>query len=644
MLCGCIIAMRLLPRLGKQTILWLGCCIGLTMAMWFPALFAFFLRFSLAAQCAGMVLCVILAVLSCAPAGRTRHVLNPKDQTDGEEDPPILMTLLLVLPFAALSAYLQATHTLQPLEDGLYVGQSTYGDLCLHLGIATGLRDAPFPPEYTLLPGTPLGYPFLMDALSSGMMLLGCSLRMSFVLPGTVFMFLVFWGFVIVCYNITKSPMATATAFLLTFLNGGLGFLYTLDFLPASKASSLQEALYGFYRTPTNQPDLNLRWSNIICDLMIPQRTILAGWMMFFPCLWLLLHGLRTKEKKAFVMLGILAGSMPMVHTHTFLALGLASAGVMGAELLREKESRGIVLRNFLFYGSIAVAIALPQLLTWTFPQTVSGGSLRLHFNWVNRDALGFRDGYFWFWIKNMGLVYILLLPAALNAPKHLKPLTFGALCIYAVAECVLFQPNDYDNNKLFYIAFFIMTPFVGLFLAQLHSRLSGIRGRWLLLAVFFAVSLISGSITVAREAISSYQLFSLNDVQAARFADESTPSDAIFLTGTQHNNPVAALAGRRIVCGTSLYLYFHGIDTSAQRAAVSAMYEDPAGSLDLFERYGVDYIMISDCERTEFSVDLQTMRSLFPIVWQEDNTTIFAVSERAGNSPAKTGAGDRAG
>ena len=51
----------------------------------------------------------------------------------------------------------------------------------------------------------------------------------------------------------------------------------------------IRDILTGYYKTPTNQPDPNnLRWSNVICDLMVPQRTILGGWCTAIPCFYLL--------------------------------------------------------------------------------------------------------------------------------------------------------------------------------------------------------------------------------------------------------------------------------------------------------------------------------------------------------------------
>ena len=81
---------------------------------------------------------------------------------------------MLRQPLTDLSGYLQHTHMLMPASDGSYwCGQSTYGDLCMHLSFITSMRDMPFPPTYNLLSGTSLNYPYLADSLSTTMMLLG---------------------------------------------------------------------------------------------------------------------------------------------------------------------------------------------------------------------------------------------------------------------------------------------------------------------------------------------------------------------------------------------------------------------------------------------------------------------------------------
>ena len=620
LLCGIALMDALLPSRQRLIRLWMGLSCGLVEMMWLPALFAFLLRFTLAAQLLGLLASALGAALAQFLARE-----KPRDRT--WTDMPAWLVLSLVVPLAILSGYLQYTHTLRSAGGALYVGQSTYGDLCLHLGIATSLRNAAFPPTYSLLPGALLGYPFLGDSMVTSMLLCGGGLAASFALTGTLMMALVYLGFVLLCWELTRSRAATAVAFALMFLNGGLGFIYALKDI-GHGAAAFKEIFTGFYKTPTNQPALNLRWVNVICDMMIPQRTLLAGWTALVPALWLLVAAARDRRTRLFTVLGVWAGAMPMIHTHSFLALGLISVGAVvyctwrayraaDGALSLSRERPGPTFLRFALYGAIALALALPQLLTWSVPQTVKGGALKLRFNWVNNQNGHLIDGYFWFWIKNVGLIWLLMIPAALCgrlSPKLSgeqrtrqalsRMLGLGALCVYVVAELVQFQPNEYDNNKLFYVAYMAMMPAMGWCLVLVWNRLKGVRGRALLAAAFLLASTLSGALTIGREVVSEYQLFSASEVAAAEFADRETAPEAVFLTGTQHKNPVAALAGRSIICGTPSYLYFHGIDYSEQYLAVARMLENPAGSAELFERYGVAYAYISSYERADFDVD----------------------------------------
>ncbi len=617
---GMLSARRLFARESRLTRVWLGLSLGLIMMMWFPALFAFFIDFTVMAQWLGLALAFVCA----AAAWR----FMPREESDLQMDVPWKLLVALVVPLFILSVYMQYTHTLRPVDGALHVGQSTYGDLCLHLGIATGLRNASFPPTYTLIQGVELGYPFLSDALAASMLLFGSSLQTAFVVSGSFMMLLVYAGFVIFAWELTHRPLAVALAFLLLFLNGGLGFIYVFDRV-IQDSSMLQAVFEGYYHTPTNMPDLNLRWVNVICDLFIPQRTLLAGWAAVISALYLLTRAMRTRRRKTFIVLGVWAGAMPMIHTHSFLALGIISVGAMISHLIRtQREDGADALLNFLVYGAIAAALALPQLLKWTFPQTAEGGSLRFLFNWVNNNGNhALKDNYLWFWIKNVGLVYLLVIPAALNMGKTARALALGALLVYGAAEFFQFQPNPYDNNKLFVVAFLTVIPMVGAFLAMIWDRLKGLRCRVYFLVLFMLVSTISGAMSIGREVISDYQLFSADEAAAGVFADQETARTAVFLTGQQHNDPITALAGRQIVCGTGSYLYFHGISYARQAQDVRRMYEDPAENEALFEQYGVDYVYLSSYERGDYTVDTLYFETHGTLVFQSGNVIIYKLT-----------------
>ena len=617
---GVDIARRLAAKRGPIVRIWLGLCLGLVMLMWFPALFAFAMDFSVPAQWCGLGLAFLCGVAAWFFT-RKKEVPAPACS-----EIPWKMLLILVIPMFILGAFLQSTHTIQDVNGAMHVGQSTYGDLCLHLGIATGQRNASFPPMYTIIQGVDLGYPFLADTMVTSLMLMGSTLRTAYVFTGSLMMLLVFAGYAIFAWELTHSRMAVVLSYIFMFINGGLGFIYVLDGV-TSDSTMLREVFTGFYRTPTNMPEYNLRWVNVICDMMVPQRTLLTGWTVLMPALFMLICAVNAMSLPHFIALGVWAGTMPMIHTHSFLGLGLISAGMMIYSLIKAPaENRRNVLINFLVYGIITVVLAAPQLLKWTFPQTAGGGSLAVRFNWVNNDGYGnFIDGYFWFWIKNVGVVYLLMIPAALTMHKTGKALALGALCIYIIAEIFQFQPNPYDNNKLFYVAYIAVTPMVGMYVAKLYERLRGMRIRVGLVAVIVILATISGLMSIGREVVSDYQLFSADEAAAGMFADENTPEDTVILTGTHHNNPISALSGRQIVCGPGNYLYFHGIDYSQEQYDVGAMYEDPAGNAHLFEQYGVEYVYISSWELGSHAVDTDWFESNCEIVFNSGNVTIYA-------------------
>ena len=626
LLSGCALVWALAPRRGLCTRLWLGLSAGMAMLMWFPSLYAFALDFTLTAQWLGALTALLTGcgalLLSLR---RSKDILTPPSQD--EATPPLIPALICVVPLLLIMAYMQYTHTIRPVDGALYTGQSTYGDLNLHLGIATGLVNAAYPPEYTILPGTPLGYPFLMDAASASLYMTGLPLRWAFIIPGVIMTGLVMWGFFTLSWELTHSLRATVLAFFLLFLNGGLGFGYVID-QAIKDPTAWREVFTGFYKAPANMVDHNIRWVNVMVDMLLPQRTILSGWMMVLPALWLLMRAVREKKLRLFVMLGIWAGAMPMIHTHSFLALGLISVGVMIVTIIRADNTadRTGSLGRFIAYGLIAVALAAPQLLKWTFPQTVGGGSLRFRFNWVNNQNGRLIDEYFWFWIKNVGLVYIVMVPAALYADRRGKALALGALMVYVVAELILFQPNDYDNNKLFYVAFIAMLPLAANYLVAFYDRLKGLPGRRLIAGLFLIVSFFSGALSIVRECVSEYQLYGRGETAAAAWLNENAPEHAVVLTGTQHNNAPASLAGMRLVCGTPTFLYYHGVDYSQQMADARAMFAEPAEHIDLYKAYDVQYVYISSYETSQMEVDEEAIMGMWPLAFSMDGVRIYKV------------------
>lgn len=613
----------LMPKKSPLVRAWLGVSLGVLMEMSFPAYCAYLFDFTAAAHIAAAAAALLLTAVCYAV--REKAPLCGMSEADRRQ---LAVMAAVCIPLTALSAYLQYTHDIMPASDGsLWCGQATYGDLCMHLSFITSLEGMHFPPSYNLLAGTSLAYPYLTDALSTTFYMLGMPLNLALVVPGTLLMALTYAGYMMLAQQILGGRhKAAAAAALLFFFNGGLGFLYDFDLAFADNFARVREIFTGYYKTPANQPDLNLRFSNVIADLMLPQRALLGGWAMGVPALYLLISSTRERSYKQTVLLALWAAVLPLVHTHTFLALGLFSGGYILGRLIERKEERRETLLRAGLYLAIVLALALPQVLGNAVKQTLEGGSLRFQFNWVNNSGgRGLKDGYFWFWVKNAGLPFILVICACLCARKRgYLDIVLGMTAIYVVAETILFQPNEYDNNKLFYIWFMFAMILAADYGSMMMQRLAGLPGRALLCGLFLWASLFSGALSLAREAVSGYQLFSANAVAAGGWIRENTDHDDVFLTGQQHINPVCSLAGRQIICGSDLYVFFHGLNYSRQSADCQRFYEVPAENADVLEAYGVHYIYVSDYERAEFDVDVDALDERYELVYENDDVRIY--------------------
>lgn len=622
---GCVIIRLLLPGKSPLVRVWLGLALGVLLMMQLPALFAYALRFSLAAHMAATV-CLLVLVGLCWPLRDRQTPVRAMTKADRRQ---LAVMAAVGIPLTVLSAYLQHTHMIMPAADGSYwCGQSTYGDLCMHLAFTTSIPDMAFPPTYNLLYNTPLAYPYLADSLSSTFLLLGMDLHHAVTVPGTLMMALTYAGYMLLAMEILGGRhKAVAVCALLFFFNGGLGFLYDFDLAGQDGFARVKEIFTGYYKTPANQPDLNLRWSNVIADLLIPQRALLGGWAMGIPALYLVVSSVRERSLRQTILLALWASALPLVHTHTFLALGLFSGGfILGRLFMQPKEIKPILLRAGVYLG-IVLVLALPQLLGNALRQTAEAGVLRFQFNWVNNSGgRGMKDGYFWFWVKNVGLPFILVLCTCLNARRRGQTdVLLGMTAIFVVAETILFQRNEYDNNKLFYIWFMFAMILAADYGSVIMQRLAGLRGRWLLCCLYIALSIFSGGLSLARETVSGYQLFSANAVAAGEWISENTEHDDVFLTGQQHINPVCSLAGRQILCGSDLYVFFHGLSYNQEAADCRLFYEHPEMFADITEKYGVDYIYISDYERAEFDIDLDAFDGLYPLVYENRDVRIYS-------------------
>ena len=601
------------PEKRTAVRLWLGSVIGTLLSMWAPIPFAFFRGFGITAHIAAAIFGAALHVLWLAP--RRKEALCPED---AKIDRPLPF---LLVPFMILAVFLVWSHTLQNMDGALYTGQCTYGDMAMHLSFITSIAgQQTFPPEYNLLPGTPVSYPFLCDSVSSSLYLLGTPLRWAYMIPMFFAFAQVFCGVWFLGREFCRRKYAPVLAFLLFFLNGGLGMIYFLN-----GEYSLHDLFTAFYKTPTNLTEKGMRWVNVIADMLLPQRATLFGWAALFAVLYLLFRAVFRGDARLYLPAGILGGLLPMVHTHSYFALGLMAACWLIYSAVRDRLSREWLF-SWLRFGLPAVLLALPQLLLWTFP-SVGGNEhfVRVVIDWVNNG----KEPWLWFWVKNVGLVFVLTPVALFSVSREQRAAFSGAIFIFVLCELLVFQPNEYDNNKLLYVAYafgcFVCADALAGWLGKVRSPAA--QGVFLALTLF--ISSNAAVFTLGREVASGfpqygYELFSRDEVAAAEYIIDNTEPDAVFLTRDNHDNTVATLTGRNIVCGSGSYLYFHGLNYQDKQYLAEQMLTNPGVFEANRENEGLDYVYIGYHERALAGVITEYLTENYPVSFTAGAITIY--------------------
>ena len=601
------------PEKRTAVRLWLGSVIGTLLSMWAPIPFAFFRGFGITAHIAAAIFGATLHVLWLAP--RRKEALCPED---AKIDRPLPF---LLVPFMILAVFLVWSHTLQNMDGALYTGQCTYGDMAMHLSFITSIAgQQTFPPEYNLLPGTPVSYPFLCDSVSSSLYLLGTPLRWAYMIPMFFAFAQVFCGVWFLGREFCRRKYAPVLAFLLFFLNGGLGMIYFLN-----GEYSLHDLFTAFYKTPTNLTEKGMRWVNVIADMLLPQRATLFGWAALFAVLYLLFRAVFRGDARLYLPAGILGGLLPMVHTHSYFALGLMAACWLIYSAVRDRLSREWLL-GWLRFGLPAVLLALPQLFLWTFP-SVGGNEhfVRVVIDWVNNG----KEPWLWFWVKNVGLVFVLTPVALFSVSREQRAAFSGAIFIFVLCELLVFQPNEYDNNKLLYVAYafgcFVCADALAGWLGKVRSPAA----QGVLLALTLFISSNAAVFTLGREVASGfpqygYELFSRDEVAAAEYIIDNTEPDAVFLTRDNHDNTVATLTGRNIVCGSGSYLYFHGLNYQDKQYLAEQMLTNPGVFEANRENEGLDYVYIGYHERALAGVITEYLTENYPVSFTAGAITIY--------------------
>jgi hypothetical protein len=539
---------------------------------------------------------------------------------------------LLLCLFAPLYFTLFKTHMLQPGAGGdVYSGgKSALYDMAFHAAVTNSfVYGGNLPPLYTPMPPAPLLYPFLPDFQTAVLVTLGLDLHSALVataVPLALALTGIFYFFALrllafsAALTETRARIGAGLAAILFLFNGGLGFI---DFFQHWRSNG--DSLVSFCALlPNNYANLaenGLFWTNIIADGLLPQRTSLFGIPLaliiftLFAIFWResAATTARSSNRRLLVGAGVLAGVLPAFHVHSYAAVGLVS-GILF--LLRPR-------RLWLAFWLPAVLLALPQL-TELATHAVASGFPHFQLGWRGHNE----PNWLFFWLRNIGLPTLLIIPAWFAAPRSLRLFYLAFLALLILSLLFIFSPNDYDNLKVMYYWYAATCVLVAGWLVGLASK----RLWQVPVALAVVVSIGSGLLAVAYERQSRSVMFTREEVAAAAFVRDKTAPRSLFLTAPALHQPILSLAGRPIVRGATAWLWSHGYPFAERESDVRAIYSGRDDAHELLRYYGVDYIYIGRHERNELNANESFLEQTFPTVYRTAGISIY--DARAGASP----------
>lgn len=533
---------------------------------------------------------------------------------------------------------------------------ATWSDWSSHASYAASFAFGHnLPPQNPIFAGTPFRYPFGCDFASALLLAGGWGVPAALAWPSWAMTVLALSGLILWARRLTGGIGAGVIAVTLTLLGGGLGFWFFLgDAHRLGVINALSHIPQSYDRF---DPPVNIQWYNPILSWYLPQRSFVFGAAIVMTALLLITPPLLAtplfawqstvtairggwrnwtlkSEAVAFLMAGVLAGLLPYFHVHSLVVIGLVTA--CWAVCYPRPAWIG--------FFAVTLVLAVPRLLMavpgdkslvalspcYAYPKLMAG--------WMSSACPP--HGYDfppWFWLKNTGLFWPLLLfallsPLALKGRARILLAAFSL--VFLVANIVKFQPWDWDNSKVLVFWYMASGVAVGAMLIRVFRTtavgraLAGIA--WLTLIASGALSLLQ----FLPPQGPTYPWFSAEDIQLAAQVRQLTPPRAVFVTGADPtneiaaypNNPVADLAGRSVLMSYPGWLWSYGINYAQREADIRRIYNGGQPALDLLHHYHADYLVIGPSEMANLHPDLDYFNTRFQLAIHTAHYSIYAV------------------
>ncbi len=477
-----------------------------------------------------------------------------------------------------------------------------------------------------LFAGTAWHYPYLSSYLSATLQRLNLDLASSLTWP-TFALFATLPGLLFsLGKRVTQNSTAGVIFTYVVLLSGGMGVYYLLKDILAGhyfwEASQYSPLLYTDMRQAGVSTNSGIWFMNIMISELFPQRAFLAGLPLALFVLLTTWESVSTEKvgRAQLILAGVLFGILPLIHTHSFIALGIITPTFFSIHLLIAWHKSGrklspLVKKLFatgfaLLYPATLIGFTL--LFVFVFDASTSNSFIHPIHWWVPQQELPVNP-VLW-WGRNAGPLIILALLGFIRDRRYLS-LGIAGLVIFLIANFLSFQPWHYDNLKLLTYWYILWSLPVTALIVKLPRKV--------ILVSIVAVGLMTGAgaadtLSIATSSRSDgLILASKDELQFAEMVRREllTRPNALVVAATDHNHPVALASGSRLYLGFEGWIWSYGIDYSNRLNEIGVMYRFTDEGQQLLKDRGIDYMVLSPREEKKFQAATIELTSYFPAV-----------------------------
>jgi hypothetical protein len=435
------------------------------------------------------------------------------------------------------NAYLRFDNDGAWVSDGWHIAV----DLPLHTGIIeNAVARGHFFTDNFLLADAPLQYHASVDFLSAIFRQIGLSLPLALYFSTTYFLIII-----IICLSgyyilLANSKQTYLLSWLLVIFSGSIFSLSNLfeqnctftNFsnifgCDISTANVFADA-YGNYFTTgffgsraylLGLPLLLYLLFNIIYDIQVSKRNILS-FKCFIPL----------------IIIPILGG-----YHATIMAVGMISTFIMLSDI---KLSLKVLIFSFICF----CYYLLVQEYIWF-------GRFTPFWNYQEATRKGFQHGPFRYLViinPNLIILVSIFISKFFNnykLSKHVLYILCSSLVMSGIAWTIRLQPNLWDNLKIFIYLGFLISPLVSSAIVNFYHTKKSQLVNFLVFALLcsqFFVGMYSWIFNLK----SSNLLFSADSMNIVPYLKTQIPVDSISVVEPGMDNPVWALAGRKVLIG----------------------------------------------------------------------------------------------